>query len=73
MPNFIATKYIVTCQAHPVLIKIRQIRYAIRAFLNFCLVAAWAVRWRPRLAGTRQYTCSLFYSKILYILYKILL
>ena len=36
--------YIVTCQAHPVLVKIRQIRCAIRSF-----------RWRPRLAGTQQY------------------
>ncbi len=52
--------HIVTCQAHPVLVKIRRIRYAIRALrtkgsLAPCLVAARAVRWRPRLAGTREY------------------
>ncbi len=33
----------VTCQAHPVLVKLRRIRYAIRAFLNFLS------RWLPNL------------------------
>ena len=64
---------IVTCQAHPVLVKSGsnvRFRFSFKIFLSTCertkgsltkgslapcLVAARAVRWRPRLAGTRQY------------------
>ncbi len=49
--------YIVTCQAHPVLVK--KANKVCGSFLLKslapCLVAARAVCWRPRLAGTRQY------------------
>ncbi len=66
-PHQRGLEYIVTCQAHTVLVKKRRIKCVVRSFLNFlsrwlsrlpivkCLVAARAVCWRPRLAGTRQY------------------
>ncbi len=72
--------YIVTCQAHPVLVKKANqmcgsflLKFLSRWLSSLlivkwstcgrtkgslvapCLVAARTVRWRPRLAGTRQY------------------
>ncbi len=56
---------IVTCQAHAVLVKkgescmrfipVGLVHLWTKGSLALCLVAARAVCWRPRLAGTRQY------------------
>ncbi len=64
---------IVTCHAHPVLVKIRWIRCAIRSFKIFvlvvtCLVAARAVRWKPHLAGTRKYICHLTVVQMMWLI-----
>ena len=47
--------HIVTCQAHPVLVK--KANQMCSSFLSLapCLVATRAVRCRPRLAGKRKY------------------
>ncbi len=57
--SLLCSIYIETCQGHPVLVKKAWSTCGwTKGSLAPCLVAARAVRWRPRLAGTRQYNRS---------------